>query len=130
MNGTAYEEVLFEAEIMSALDAHDPGQAPLFLYYAPHLVHDPYEVPQPWLERFSWMTDDTPKQARQYYSAMTAYLDTVVGNITRKLKQKAMWDNTLLFMASDNGGPIYGGQGACNHPLRGGKLDPWEGGIR
>ena len=41
-----------------------------------------------------------------------------------------MWDNTLVMMMSDNGGPIYGGQGGNNHPLRGGKLDAWEGGIR
>jgi hypothetical protein len=32
---------------------HDPSQAPLFLYYAPHLVHDPLQVEPIYLERMS-----------------------------------------------------------------------------
>lgn len=61
---------------------------------------------------------------------MVNYLDRVVGNITTEMKEMGMWENTLLVFASDNGGPIQGGQGANNSPLRGGKLTEWEGGIR
>ena len=129
LNGSAYEEVLFENAMMQAIEEHDPA-TPFFLYYAPHLVHDPYEVPQEWLDRFTWMTDDQPKKPRQYYSAMVAYLDAVVANITSAITAKGMMNNTLLLMMSDNGGPIYGGQGGNNYPMRGGKLDTWEGGIR
>ena len=39
-----------------------------------------------------------------------------------------MWENTLLFFISDNGGPLA--QGAVNTPLRAGKHSDYEGGIR
>jgi hypothetical protein len=38
-----------------------------------------------------------------------------------------MWENTLMVFTADNGG--IGGVGN-NHPLRGHKHDPWEGGTR
>ena len=46
-----------------------------------------------------------------------------------------MWENTLLVLTSDNGGPIYLGDfndagGANNYPLRGGKRSNFEGGVR
>ena len=52
--------------------------------------------------------------------------------MTAKLRAKGMWPDTLLVVASDNGGPVYqnGTSGANNHPLRGGKMSNWEGGIR
>ena len=48
------------------------------------------------------------------------------------LKQKKMYDNTVIFFSSDNGGPIYdnGSAGANNYPHKGGKASNWEGGIR
>jgi hypothetical protein len=39
-----YEEVYFRERFLHIVAQHDPSQAPLFLYYAPHLVHDPLEV--------------------------------------------------------------------------------------
>jgi arylsulfatase A-like enzyme len=39
-----------------------------------------------------------------------------------------VWENTLLFFISDNGGPLA--QSADNTPLRGGKHTDYEGGIR
>merc|ERR1712196_765670 len=45
-----------------------------------------------------------------------------------------MWENTLMVVSSDNGGPIYYLRGmyggATNWPLKGGKLSDWEGGVR
>ena len=61
---------------------------------------------------------------------MTAYLDAVVGNITKEIKALGLWDQMLVLGASDNGGPIQSGQAANNHPLRSGKLTSWEGGLR
>ena len=59
---------------------------------------------------------------------MVNWLDTAVGNVTGLLRQRGMWDNTLVVFSSDNGGPVYGGgsAGANNFPLRGGKVSPWK----
>jgi hypothetical protein len=51
-------------------------------------------------------------------------------------QEMRMWDNTLLLVVSDNGGPIYAGKseklfgGASNALERGQKKKRWEGGIR
>ena len=41
-----------------------------------------------------------------------------------------MFDNTLLVLLSDNGGPVYNPGSANNFPLRGGKYADFEGGVR
>jgi arylsulfatase I/J len=111
-NGTAYEEVLFEAELMRSLkeyeskhllrradgtdgttdstveadeaDGESETPPPLFLHYAPHLVHSPYQVPQEWLDKFAFIAqrNDTRDGLRQTYAAMVGYLDAVLGNVT------------------------------------------------
>ena len=52
--------------------------------------------------------------------------------MTKALKRKGMYDNTLFVFTSDNGGPTTtnDGIGARNWPLRGGKHSIWEGGTR
>lgn len=76
--------------------------------------------------------DDKPSQPRQKYHAMVNFADEAIGNVTSLLKSKGMWDETVVVFSSDNGGPIYaaGGAGANNYPLKGGKMNNWEGGIR
>jgi arylsulfatase A-like enzyme len=55
-------------------------------------------------------------------------LDDAMGKIMTTLKSEGIWENTLLFFISDNGGPLA--QNADNTPLRGGKHTDYEGGIR
>ena len=107
MNGTGpdnYEEALFAERVLQIVNNHDTS-TPLFLYYAPHLIHDPLQVPDRYLEKFSFI-DYKP---RQTYAAMVKYLDDIVGNLTAALKQRGLWDNLLLITstAGDNGGPIH-----------------------
>merc|ERR1719158_585825 len=61
---------------------------------------------------------------------MTLYMDDVVGELVASLKSKGMWEDTLVVFTSDNGGPVYEPGAANNHPLKGGKYNDWEGGIR
>ena len=63
---------------------------------------------------------------------MVNFMDTAIGNITDLLKKKGMWDDTIIFFQSDNGGPSFSGSGhtANNWPLRGTKMANWQGGIR
>ena len=128
INGTGpdnYEEALFREHLLQVVKNHDTTK-PLFLYYAPHIVHTPLQVPERYLQKFSFIDDHD----RQYYHAMVNYLDDVVGKLVAALKSRGMWDNLLFVTSSDNGGPVYPGGGANNYPLKGGKMGDWQGGIR
>ncbi len=130
-----YEDDLFVNFTLDAIRAHDPA-VPLFAYYAPHSVHMPLEVPAAQLAKFSFITD----VPRQKYAAMVNYVDAHVGAIVAELTAKGMWENTLLVLSADNGGPIYGPASGCmmcdgsaganNFPHRGGKHSAFEGGVR
>ena len=73
---------------------------------------------------------DRAGSSRQLYHAMVNFADAAVGNVTSLLRSKGMWDNLLIVFSTDNGGPIYanGTAGANNYPLKGGKMNNWEGG--
>jgi len=129
-----YEEHAFRERALEVISAHDPSE-PLFLFHAFHLVHTPLEVPDAYLQRIDKIVaaaGGVPIDSRQrrLYSAMVIYMDETVAHIVEALKSKAMWGQTLLVFASDNGGPIYSIGGANNHPLRGGKFSDFEGGVR
>ena len=128
VNGTGedkYEESLFKQHLLDIITNHDTD-TPLFLYYAPHIVHTPLQVPMSYFNKFDFIDN----KDRRYYHAMVNYLDDVVGDVVAALKSRGMWDNLLFVTSSDNGGPEYPGGGANNYPLRGGKLTDWQGGIR
>ena len=128
VNGTGpdnYEEGLFKQHVLDVINNHNTS-TPLFLYYAPHIVHTPLQVPDSYINKFSFIND----KDRQIYHAMVNYLDDVVGELVDALKKKGMWENTLFASSSDNGGPEYPGGGANNYPLKGGKVTDWQGGIR
>ncbi len=128
LNGTGednYEEALFRDRVLGIINNHDIA-TPLFLYYAPHLVHDPYQVPDRYLAKFSFIDD----YYRRIYHAMLNYLDDVVGPVVDALKSRGIWDNLLLVVSTDNGGPISSNKGGNNYPLKGGKATDWQGGVR
>lgn len=67
--GCVYEDELFGQQVLDVIAAHDPA-TPFFLFWSPHIVHEPLEVPASKLAEFNFIKNDTPNQARQYYSAM------------------------------------------------------------
>merc|ERR1719153_2235916 len=54
-------------------------------------------------------------------------LDDFIGNITQKLKDTGLYDNTVLIFSSDNGGEMVFNR---NKPLAGFKGTVLEGGVR
>ena len=46
LNGSMYEEQLFEQRLLRIVAQHDPTTSPLFLFYAAHVGHYPLQVPQ------------------------------------------------------------------------------------
>lgn len=133
MNGTVYEEDMFKKNTLGVIAKHDPRE-PLFLFHSFHVIHTPLQVPAEQEAKFSFLKN----RDRRLYAAMVNYMDTALGEFVEAFKRKSMWNNTLLILSSDNGGPIYGvpsllvvQEGSANNiPLKGGKLSDWEGGIR
>ena len=60
--------------------------------------------------------------------AMLKHLDDDVGNVVAKLKREGLFDNTLLFFLTDNGGAKA--MQANNDPLRRFKGSLYEAGVR
>eukprot|EP01006_Ploeotia_vitrea_P023287 TRINITY_DN55727_c0_g1_i1.p1 TRINITY_DN55727_c0_g1~~TRINITY_DN55727_c0_g1_i1.p1 ORF type:complete len:547 (-),score=22.30 TRINITY_DN55727_c0_g1_i1:33-1673(-) len=125
--GCVYEEQRFLDRAKMIIEKHDTTH-PMFLFYAFHIAHTPLEVPQAYVDRFSFIAD----HSRRMYHAMVNWMDDAIGDIVTLLKKVGMYDSTLIVFSSDNGGPIYegGAPGANNYPLKGGKASNWEGGIR
>ncbi|XP_059170477.1 arylsulfatase B-like [Physella acuta] len=97
---------------------------PLFMFIAFNSVHDPLQVPQPYLDKYPNIRDKN----RRFISGMVTSLDDNIGRITKTLKDKGMFNDTIIVFTSDNGGWTY--FGGNNWPLRGGKLTIFEGGTR
>ena len=122
-----YQDDLFMRRVEEVIaNSTATPDSPLFLFWAPHAPHDPYEVPAVYLEKFAAI-DVEP---RRYYMSMVNYLDDNFGRLEAALRAAGRWENTLVVVSSDNGGPVGGRFGANNFPLRGGKASNFEGGIR
>jgi len=130
---SCYEEHVFKTRVLQIIDNHDVTE-PLFLMYAFHLLHTPLEVPQSYLKLVDSLVSAAgghfDSSNRRLYAAMTYYMDEAVGAVVSGLKARGMWDDTLLVFASDNGGPIYEPGASNNYPLKGGKFNDFEGGVR
>ena len=126
-NGT-FGAYLFNDEAVSIIESHD-ASTPLFLYIATQDAHGPDQVTSIYSDLFG----DQFVPSFAVYNGMVAAADDLFGNVTRSLRARRMYDNTVIVMSSDNGGPasIYSSSTAANNwPLRGGKKTDFEGGIR
>lgn len=97
-------------------------EEPFFCYLAYNAVHAPPEAPAEDIADFN-----TGDETRNILMAMLRHLDYGVGDVVNVLKEEGLWENTLLFFLTDNGGART--MHANNAPLRGMKQDNWEGGI-
>jgi arylsulfatase A-like enzyme len=96
---------------------------PFFCYLSYNAVHFPRQAPAEDIADFN-----TGDSIRNILMAMLRHLDNGVGEVVQTLKEEGLWDNTVLFFLTDNGGA--GKMHANCAPLRGMKQDNWEGGVR
>ncbi len=101
------------------------GDRPFFLCLAYNAVHSPMQAKRETFSRFAHIK----ALHRRIFAAMLSDLDHSVGEVLGALKAAGIEENTLVFFLSDNGGPTRE-LTSSNRPLRGGKGDVWEGGIR
>ena len=123
-----YEDALFEAEVRRIVAEH-PLPQPLFLFWAPHIVHGPAQLPKAAFDALDFITsnDGEPSRNRQNYLGRVHYIDAAFGRFVAQLQARGMYDNAVIAMSADNGGPLGS---ANNFPLKGGKHSNWQGGVR
>ncbi len=95
-----------------------------FLYCTFSAPHIPFQAPQAYYDKYAHIEDDN----KRVYYAMISALDDAVGSIHQRLKDLGLEENTIIYFISDNGGATYTGA-TDNGPLKGGKLNQFEGGI-
>lgn len=100
---------------------------PFFLYLACNAVHAPPQAPQETIEDYRRRFPGLDRK-RVVLMAMLKHLDDGVGRVVSKLQKHGLFENTLLFFLTDNGGSRA--MSADNSPLRGFKGSLYEGGIR
>ena len=123
-----YEGYLTTRLTEEAVDFIDREKgSPFFLYLAYNAVHSPAQAPKKDIDRhrkkFPGLTEK-----RAILMAMLEHLDLGIGAVVKKLKDEKLWDNTLLFFLTDNGGSKA--MEADNGILNGYKGSLYEGGIR
>jgi arylsulfatase A len=118
-NSEEYGPQVFSDYILDFIERKAEFQ-PFFIYYPMVLVHDPF-VPTP--DSPEWSNPSLRyKKDTAFYSDMMAYTDKIAGQIIEKLKEKEVWNNTLLIFTADNGthptvisttknGDVKGGKG-------------------
>ncbi len=119
----AYLTDAWTREALDFIERHK--SRPFFLYLAYNAVHSPLQATVAYMERFRHIEDIH----RRIFAAMLANLDASVGEVLAKIRDAGLEERTLVFFLSDNGGPTRE-LTSSNAPLRGGKGDVYEGGIR
>jgi arylsulfatase A-like enzyme len=119
-----YKGHLSEILLDNALEflASRKGEStPWFLNYWTYAPHSPVQPAQKFADRY----DATPEGR---YRAFLEQVDDTVGQLMLGLEKNGFADNTLVIVASDNGGTNR--QIDNNHPFYGEKATFFEGGVR
>ncbi len=147
INDQGYSTFLLAREASNWINSRNK-EKPFFMYVPFLAPHTPLEAPDNLIEKHKDL-EDTRKptrnisadrsreltktlapSARPIYAAVVDALDQAIGKILTTIKEAGIEDETIILFSSDNGGATYGGGGADNFPLRGGKGDTFEGSIR
>jgi len=121
-------------EIIAFLEKQKDAEQPFFLNYWQFSVHGPFDAKAKDIESYREKIDPDDEQNSPTYAAMVKALDDNVGRVLDALDRLKLSDNTIVFFYSDNGGNMYsevdGTVPTSNRPLRGGKGNNWDGGVR
>lgn len=97
-------------------------------------VHAPFQAKDSLIKKYANKINDDNVQRSALMGAMVENLDTNVGRFLAHLSSLGLDENTIVVLTSDNGGNMYNcpqGQLATNnYPLRAGKGNNYEGGVR
>ena len=118
---------LFSQWAVDYIHEQASAQQRFFLYLAYNAPHTPIQPPQDWLDR---VLERAPgiEENRAKLIALIEHMDDGIGRVLQAVESAEISDDTLVIFVSDNGGQLNAG--ANNGPLRDGKQDLYEGGIR
>jgi arylsulfatase A-like enzyme len=143
-----YETFLLADEVSRYIRERD-REKPFFVYMPFIAPHTPLDAPQELQDKYrdintdlapsrAKQTDNTRRMAklmmqnsaRPMYAAVVDAMDQAIGRVLATLDKEGIAEDTIVLFFSDNGGAAYSVGGADNAPLRGGKGETFEGGIR
>ncbi|MVM29342.1 sulfatase-like hydrolase/transferase [Spirosoma sp. HMF4905] len=102
-------------------------KSPFFLYLSHYAVHTTLAGKPEDVAKYRQKAGAGMKQNNPELAAMLERVDDGVGQLIATLTELGLKDNTLILFTSDNGGEL---NVTSNAPLRGGKSELFEGGIR
>jgi arylsulfatase B len=125
-----YTTDLITAESVQCINEYAESENPFLLYVAFNAPHSPLLAKEEditlYTSNLNQLTEDEKERVK--YSAMVTCMDRGVGSIRKALQDNGIEENTLVIFFSDNGGdPNFG---ASSNPLRGGKFQEFDGGVR
>ncbi len=100
---------------------------PFFLYVTHNSIHNPLKGKSRLVAKYKAKRGADRPENNPIIAAMMEELDASVGRILAKLDELKLTDNTIVIFFSDNGGLA---SDARQTPLRSGKANLYEGGIR
>lgn len=118
---------LLTDKVLEILDKEEEENK--FIYLAYLDPHVPLICPNRFMN-IKFINDLAISQERKKYLSMITHLDYQIGRIIEKLKIKRIYDETLIWLMSDNGGWNLNWTGADNFPFKDGKASFYEGGAR
>ena len=111
-----------------------PGSRTRLPLNTPINVHAPFQGRPEDIEAYSAAAESARYQRLPTMASMVKTLDDNVGRVMSALERLNLIDNTIVIFTSDNGGNMYnrpeGENPTSNYPLRAGKGNNYEGGIR
>ncbi|MDB2681446.1 sulfatase [Opitutales bacterium] len=109
-------------------------EQPFFMCFWPYSVHAPFQSKPELIEKWQAKVDPNNPQRCPTMAAMIEVMDENFGRLMAALKRTGLDDDTIVLFLSDNGGQMYsvvdGTRPTNNAPLRGGKVNNTEGGVR
>jgi arylsulfatase A len=93
-------------ESLAWMEKQHKQKKPFFLYLSHFTVHGPWQSKDEYTEYFEKKGDANDKQRNSIYAGMIKSLDDSVGRLMVRLRTLGIEKNTLVILASDNGGII------------------------
>ena len=119
-------------EAIKTLDYPIDNGIPFYLNFCHHAVHTPIHRDPRFFQKY---VDRGMDEGQARFASMCEGMDKSLGDLVAYLKERDVFDNTIIVFMSDNGGNSEnltkgGVRHTQNSPLREGKASCYEAGIR